>query len=369
VAGVRLIKVSKRYGKVIAVDNLTLNVKNGEFVTLLGPSGCGKTTTLELIAGLQEPDSGEIYIGDERVTDLPPHKRDVAMVFQNYALYPHMTVYENLAFGLKLRGYPKEEIDRRVKEVAELLHISELLNRKPKELSGGQQQRVALGRAIVRKPKVFLLDEPLSNLDAKLRLYMRAELKKLHEILKATIIYVTHDQAEALSLSDRIAVMNAGKLHQYGAPENIYHKPADEFVASFIGNPPMNLIRGNYEERDEGVFFISEEIFIRIPPPLACIIKEKSTSSSLILGFRPEHIHLYTEADMSLKQGANYIRAKVYAQEPMGVAMLYTLEIGNNLIKAVVPQSFKEIREKEVWILIPEDKMYFFDGNTGKALI
>ena len=234
-AKVRLEHVWKRFGKVVAVKDFNLETEDGEFVVFVGPSGCGKTTTLRMIAGLEEISEGKIYIGDRLVNDVPPKDRDIAMVFQNYALYPHMNVYENMAFGLRLRRYPKDEIDRRVKEAARILKIEHLLNRKPRELSGGQRQRVAMGRAIVREPKVFLMDEPLSNLDAKLRVEMRAEIAKLQRRLGVTTIYVTHDQVEAMSLADRIAVMRQGEIVQLGTPTEIYHAPADTFVGGFIG--------------------------------------------------------------------------------------------------------------------------------------
>lgn len=362
-AKVRIKKLTKTFGKVVAVDNLTLDIDDGAFVTLLGPSGCGKSTTLEIIAGLQDPTTGEVYIGDERVTDLSPRERNIAMVFQSYALYPHKSVYKNMSFGLELHGYSKEEIDKRVKKTAKLLNIKELLGRKPKELSGGQQQRVALGRAIVREPKVFLFDEPLSNLDAKLRLYMRAELKKLHEVLGTTTIYVTHDQAEAMSLADKIAVLKDGRLHQFDTPWSTYNHPADQFVAGFMGNPPMNFILGTCGKKDSRLIFTSEEITIDIPFPIADAIKRNSTSSRLTLGFRPEHISLHTKPDSGL------IKSKVYAQEPMGMNLLLTLEIGKELIKAITPQLPKKARSGEVWISIPEDKMYFFDEKTGKNLV
>lgn len=361
-AKVILENLTKTFGKVVAVDNLTLDIDDGAFVTLLGPSGCGKSTTLEIIAGLQNPTAGEIYIGEECVTNTPPRERDVAMVFQSYALYPHKNVYRNMSFGLELRGCPKEEIEKKVKKTAELLDMKELLDRKPKELSGGQRQRVALGRAIVREPRVFLLDEPLSNLDAKLRIYMRAELKKLHEILGTTIIYVTHDQEEAISLSDKIAVLKDGRLRQFSTPEDMYNHPADQFVAGFTGSPPMNFIPGTCAERNGRLIFTSEEITIDIPSPLADAIKRNSTSSRLTLGIRAENISLHTKSNSGL------IKTKLYAQELRGIDLLITLEIGKTLVKVITSQLPKKISD-EVWVSIPEDKMYFFDGKTGKCLV
>ncbi len=252
-AGLELKEVTKKFGKTMAVDRIDLDVKDKEFLVLVGPSGCGKTTTLRMVAGLEEVTEGEIYIGERKVNDVPPKDRDIAMVFQNYALYPHMNVYKNMAFGLKLRNLPREEIDRRVNDGARILGIEELLGRKPRELSGGQRQRVAMGRAIVRKPQVFLFDEPLSNLDAKLRVQMRGELAKLHERLETTIIYVTHDQIEAMTLANRIAVMDNGLIMQLGSPLEVYNNPRNLFVAGFIGSPAMNFLDVHVGEEDEAL--------------------------------------------------------------------------------------------------------------------
>ncbi|MCX7847152.1 MAG: sn-glycerol-3-phosphate ABC transporter ATP-binding protein UgpC, partial [bacterium] len=260
-ADVRLVNVKKVYeGNVVAVDNFNLEIKDKEFVVLVGPSGCGKSTTLRMVAGLEEITEGEIWIGDRLVNDVPPKDRDIAMVFQNYALYPHMTVYKNMAFGLMLRKYPKKEIHERVMEAARILGLEEYLNRKPKQLSGGQRQRVAVGRAIVRKPKVFLFDEPLSNLDAKMRVQMRTEISKLHARLQTTMIYVTHDQVEAMTMGDRIVVMKDGYIQQVADPITLYNQPANKFVAGFIGTPPMNFISGRIEREGEGLVFAAGSV-------------------------------------------------------------------------------------------------------------
>ncbi|MBC7189544.1 sn-glycerol-3-phosphate ABC transporter ATP-binding protein UgpC, partial [Candidatus Aerophobetes bacterium] len=272
-AEVRLRNVTKVFGKVVAVKNFTLDIKDGEFIILVGPSGCGKTTTLRTIAGLEEVTSGEIYIGDRLVNDVPPKNRDIAMVFQNYALYPHMNVYQNMAFGLKLRKVPKDEIDRVVKRTAELLGIRELLDRKPKELSGGQRQRVALGRAIVRNPKVFLFDEPLSNLDAKLRIAMRAELLDLHQRLKTTTIYVTHDQLEAMTMGDRIVVMNEGLIQQVDTPQNVYDHPINKYVAGFIGSPSMNFIECAIVKKNGDLYARTKGMELKIPKDKAKLVE------------------------------------------------------------------------------------------------
>src|SRR5271163_258739 len=252
-AQVALRNIVKTFDKTPAVRGIDLNIADREFIVLVGPSGCGKSTTLRMIAGLEECTEGEIYIGDQLVNDVPPKDRDIAMVFQNYALYPHMTVFENMSFGLRLKKFPKAEIKLRVENAARILDITELLDRKPRQLSGGQRQRVAMGRAIVRNPKVFLFDEPLSNLDAKLRVQMRTEIKKVHQKVKTTTVYVTHDQVEAMTLADRVVVMNAGRIEQVGSPNDLYHHPATRFVAGFMGSPAMNFIRCRLEENGAGL--------------------------------------------------------------------------------------------------------------------
>src|SRR5512137_1763721 len=264
-SNVILKKVVKRFGSVTAVDNLTIEIRDKEFAVLVGPSGCGKTTALRMIAGLETITSGEIFIVDTLVNEMAPKDRDIAMVFQNYALYPHMNVRDNLGFGLKMRGFPRQEIDSRVREAADILGIHDLLDRKPKELSGGQRQRVAVGRAIVRKPKVFLFDEPLSNLDAKLRVQMRAELSALHHRLQATMIYVTHDQVEAMTMGDRIVVLKDGLIQQIGTPLGLYNTPVNRFVAGFIGSPPMNFLKVSL--RDQGGKLMADEGSFQPPPP------------------------------------------------------------------------------------------------------
>src|SRR5262245_725119 len=289
VAKVQLERVSKRFGSVSAVDELTLEIADREFITLVGPSGCGKTTTLRMIAGLEKASAGNIYFDDDSVGHLPADHRDIAMVFQSYALYPHMNVYDNIGFALRMMRVPRPEIERRVKWAAEMLGITPLLRRKPRELSGGQRQRVALGRSVVREPACFLLDEPLSNLDAKLRGTMRGELKRLHLELKRTFIYVTHDQAEALTMSDRIAVMQDGRLQQYGAPGDIYNRPRNVFVAGFMGSPPMNILSGTLAVEDSLVRFVAPG-FVHILPPRLAVAARQAPNPSVMLGIRPESI-------------------------------------------------------------------------------
>ena len=362
-AKVVLKNLAKRFGAVTAVDNLNLEIKDKEFLTLLGPSGCGKTTTLRLIAGLENADEGKIYIGDELVNDMSPKDRDIAMVFQSYALYPHMSVYDNIAFGLKMRKLPEADIKKRVQEVVEILKIGELLKRKPKQLSGGQQQRVALGRAIARHPTVFLLDEPLSNLDAKLRVHMRVELKKLQQELAITTIYVTHDQVEAMTMSKRVAVMNEGKLQQLDSPQKIYDKPANMFVGGFIGSPAMNFIDFSLKKKDGGIICDAGCFELNIPTDLKQLIMDKATSSELKLGIRPEDISVLETQDRKS------IKTEVYAVQPMGSHKLVTLKIGENLILATAPSQFKLDEGENAGITFNMDNMHVFDKKTGTAII
>ena len=296
-AEVSIRKVVKNYdGGVQAVKGIDLEIEDREFVVLVGPSGCGKSTTLRMIAGLEEITDGEIWIGGDVVNDVPPRDRDIAMVFQNYALYPHMSVFDNMAFGLKLRKFPKDEIKRRVDEAARILDIGMLLERKPRALSGGQRQRVAMGRAIVRNPKVFLFDEPLSNLDAKLRVQMRTEIKKVHQTVKTTTVYVTHDQIEAMTLADRVVVMNHGVIEQVGSPQELYHHPATRFVAGFIGSPAMNFLPARVQDSANGGLSVHVTDSIVLPVPPARVDRYgKHKGKSMVLGLRPEHLFEYHE--------------------------------------------------------------------------
>src|SRR5271169_2463014 len=289
-AQVALRNIVKTFDRTPAVQGIDLDIADREFIVLVGPSGCGKTTTLRMIAGLEEATSGEIYIGDQLVNDVPPKDRDIAMVFQNYALYPHMTVFENMSFGLRLKKFPKPEIKERVQVAARILDITELLDRRPKQLSGGQRQRVAMGRAIVRNPKVFLFDEPLSNLDAKLRVQMRTEIKKIHQQVTTTTVYVTHDQVEAMTLADRVVVMNGGLIEQIATPQDLYHHPKTRFVAGFIGSPAMNFLRCRVEQNGVGLRArISDRVCLPIPQAQTSRY-QSLTGKELIFGLRPEHI-------------------------------------------------------------------------------
>ena len=321
-AQVSLVNVRKVYpGNIVAVHDASLGIERREFMVLVGPSGCGKTTLLRMIAGLEEISGGRIFIGDKVVNDIPPKDRDIAMVFQSYALYPHMTVFQNMAFALKLRKYPKEEIAKRVNEAAEILGIEKLLNRKPKELSGGQRQRVALGRAIVRKPQVFLFDEPLSNLDAKMRVQMRTEIKKLHQRLQATIIYVTHDQTEALTMGDRICVVKDGVIQQVADPLSLYEHPVNKFVASFIGSPPMNFLTGTIVKLDSKLFFQNGPFKVRVIDAHVPRLTE-FVNKEIVFGIRSEDI--YDKLFTSTASTDNTVRATCEVVEPMGAeAYLY----------------------------------------------
>jgi len=364
-ADVRLINVNKKFGSVVANENVNLHIKDGEFFTLLGPSGCGKTTTLRIIAGLETPDTGEIYIRDRLVNELPPGKRNIAMVFQNYALYPHMTVFDNIAFPLKVAKLPKTEIAIKVKWALELLRIEELENRKPRQLSGGQQQRVAVGRAVVRQPDVFLLDEPLSNLDALLRLRMRSELKRLSRDIKATVIYVTHDQVEAMTMAKRIAVMRYGKIEQLATPHGIYHRPRTKFIAGFIGSPPMNFLDGTLIEKKGKAYIDLGPFSTEIPPEAAKLIKEKATSSKVIFGIRPEDI-IIRKKKMP-KQVESYL-CEVYVVEPLGSELLVNLNIGENIVKVKTDPSLNVNIGEKAWTRFRKDKTHVFDSKTEELI-
>jgi multiple sugar transport system ATP-binding protein len=362
-AQVNLKNVRKTFGKVMAVDDFTLEVKDKEFMVFVGPSGCGKTTTLRMIAGLEDITAGEIQIGGRLVNRVPPKERDVAMVFQNYALYPHMSVFDNMAFGLKLKKMPKAEIRDRVNKTADLLGIGEFLRRKPRELSGGQRQRVALGRAIVRVPQVFLFDEPLSNLDAKLRIQMRLELKKLHERMESTSIYVTHDQIEAMTMGDRIVVMKDGLIQQVGAPLELYFRPVNRFVASFIGSPTMNFISARISGTTDDLSVTSSGLKLPVPRekagPLAAYIGKE-----VILGIRPDDLSTNMTAE---EKGS--MTAEVSVVQPVGSQIYLDVKIGdNNLIASVDAQT--QVRpHTEIILKARLENLHFFDPENQKAVV
>ena len=363
-ARVTIRNVTKRFGDVVAVNKVSLEAKDKEFLVLLGPSGCGKTTTLRCIAGLESPDEGEICIGDTLVNDLPPKDRDVAMVFQSYALYPHKKVFDNIAFPLKMRKVPKNEIEKRVRRIAKLLRITHLLDRKPRQLSGGEAQRVALGRAIIRDPRVFLMDEPLSNLDAKLRIHMRAELKRLQKDLGVTTVYVTHDQVEAMTMADEIVIMNLGAIQQVGDVHEIFEHPTSLFVAGFIGSPSMNFMDCTITEKNRSCFLDTGTFILPIPDDISKIIKEEATSSELILGVRPEDISLGKK-----RTPKKIVEAEVYVTEPLGSEIIVDLKVGDNLVKVKTTPDFEISIGEKAWIGFDKEKMHLFDKKTGKAII
>ena len=363
-AQVTLKNVTKRFGDFTAVQNVTLEIQDGELMVLVGPSGCGKTTLLRMIAGLEDVTEGEIWIGDRLVNDVPPRDRDIAMVFQNYALYPHMSVYDNIAFGLKLRKVPRREIDRRVRQVAELLGIADKLKSKPKELSGGQRQRVAVGRAIVREPQVFLFDEPLSNLDAKLRVHMRAELQELHRKLKTTTIYVTHDQVEAMTLGQRVAVLRGGVLQQVDTPKRLYDRPANVFVAGFIGSPAMNFLPGRLLEEDGGLVAQGPGFRLELPRPAA----ERASGSvgrEIWVGIRPEHLRPISGSD------SEALRVRVRVVEPLGSELIIHGDLpegGQEVVAKLDPEVNVAVGEELLLAPLPE-KIHLFDKETERSLL
>ena len=371
---VKLEHLTKRFGKVVAVNDLNLEIKDGEFMALLGPSGCGKTTTMLMIAGIYKPTKGHIYFNDVCVDDLPPKDRNVGMVFQSYALYPHMKVFDNIAFPLKLKKVPKDEIREKVKKVADFLEIGHLLDRKPAQLSGGQMQRVALARALVKEPDIFLMDEPLSNLDAKLRVVMRAEIKRLQKRLGITTIYVTHDQVEAMTMADRIAVLREGVLQQCAVPDELYLKPRNIFVGGFIGSPPMNfldcsLVEENHEHYlDLGVFKLW------IPSDIADLIMKNASGSELVFGIRPEDLKVTLTLPPEAKEAGQKskiqaIRSEIYVLEPLGKDVIINTKLGDTLVKVVAPPTIRPSVGETIWLNFDLDKMHIFDKKTELAVI
>jgi multiple sugar transport system ATP-binding protein len=356
--------VKKFSEEVIAVNNVNLEIQDKEFVVLVGPSGCGKTTTLRMVAGLEDITGGDIYIGDRIVNDVPPKDRNIAMVFQNYALYPHMTVYKNMAFSLKLRRTPKAEIDRRVKEAADILSIGELLQRKPKQLSGGQRQRVAVGRAIVRQPEVFLFDEPLSNLDAKLRVNMRAELIKLHDRLNATMIYVTHDQVEAMTMGDRIVVMRNGFIQQVGPPMEVYNQPQNQFVAGFIGSPPMNFIDARLVQ-DNGAMQIDLKGTRLTLPAEKAKVAEAYLNHEVVFGIRPEDIHPIAGMNGTYSEP---LRSTVEVLEPLGAEVILELSHHGTSFTARMDPQLRARMHDEIEVCFNMERCHLFDAKTEQAI-
>ena len=362
-ARVLLKNLNKKFDDTHAVKDVNLEIRDREFVVLVGPSGCGKTTTLRMVAGLEEISSGEISIDGRVVNDLPPMDRDIAMVFQNYALYPHMSVYENMAFGLKMRKFGREEIEKRVRQAADILGIQALLERRPRQLSGGQRQRVALGRAIVRHPRVFLFDEPLSNLDAKLRVQMRVELKRLHHRLETTAIYVTHDQVEAMTLGDRVVVMKDGLVQQVGEPLELYGRPANRFVASFIGSPAMNFAEVHVAESNGALWAESPGLRLRIPAARTEALR-RHAGSRIVLGVRPEALRIATGADPA----EQVLDTTVEVVEPLGNEILLDVRTGGQLMVARVDPATRVKVRDAVRLAVDPERLHFFDAKTEAAL-
>ena len=355
-ASVDIVNVRKSFGAVPIIKGVDVKIDDGDFVILVGPSGCGKSTLLRMIAGLENISAGEIRIGDKVVNNLPPKDRDIAMVFQNYALYPHMSVADNMAFSMKLRGAPQDEIDRRLKPAAEILGLTHLLDRYPRQLSGGQRQRVAMGRAIVRDPQVFLFDEPLSNLDAKLRVSMRTEIKELHQRLKTTTVYVTHDQIEAMTMADKIVVMHDGLVEQIGAPLELYDRPNNLFVAGFIGSPAMNFIKGRLKDGDPSVFVTAKG---GVELPVGSKAPASAQGRDLIYGVRPEHF----------RQSSTGAPARVVVVEPTGSETQVVAEIGGEELIAVFRERIFAKPEEHMRLDIAAESTHLFDAETGQRLV
>lgn len=365
-AQVRLENITKKFGAVTVIPQLDLTIPDNEFVVLVGPSGCGKSTTLRLIAGLEEITSGDLYIGKKRVNDMLPRDRDIAMVFQSYALYPHMSVWDNLAFGLKLRKIDKKEIAERVADVSEILGLKPFLRRRPKDLSGGQRQRVAMGRAIVRRPAVFLFDEPLSNLDAKLRAEMRREIAKLHQRLKTTIVYVTHDQVEAMTLADRVVAMKEGRVQQVGAPLALYSRPANLFVAGFIGTPQMNFIDGVLERRNDTILICAADAELGLELALPDRFESGDAEGrEVVLGIRPSDMAVGEKPARDCAQ----IKSTIEVREPMGAEIFLTLDTPGGPLQARVENDRKVAVGQNIELYLPADKIHLFDRKNGDSLL
>jgi multiple sugar transport system ATP-binding protein len=364
VAEIRFEHITKRFGSAVAVNDLNLTVHDHELLTLVGPSGCGKSTTLNILAGLEDPSEGLIYIDNRLVNEMPPGARDIAMVFQSYALYPHMTVRQNIGFGLKVRGMGKQEIERRVVEAAEVLGIGDLLNRRPKELSGGQRQRVALGRALTRDPKAFLLDEPLSNLDAQLRTQMRAELKILFARLQGTVVYVTHDQAEAMTLSDRLVVMRDGVVQQVGTPLEVYNRPNNMFVAKFLGSPSMNFVSGELQAQPhgDGLDVVAPNFRFALNGT-ASRLGGRPSPSGVVLGVRPEDVAV------SLQERDDALGCRVEVTEAMGSSTIVYATTGHHRIVASTEPDIQVRSGDSVWLTLNRAKVQFFDAATEQNLL
>jgi multiple sugar transport system ATP-binding protein len=364
-ASIRLEKLRKEFGDVVAVEGLDLEIADGEFAALLGPSGCGKTTTMNMIAGLESPTSGSVYFDGRPMNQVPPGKRGVGFVFQNYAIFTHMSVYENLGFGLKVRGCPEVELRREVNKVAELLQITDMLDKNAGRLSVNDMQKVALGRSMITKPRIFLLDEPFSNLDAAFRGYMRGELKRIQREVKQTMIYVTHDQIEAMSMADRIAVMSCGELYQWGTPDEVYNQPVNTFVARFIGSPNMNFLPCTYQVENGQGFLAHKGGDGRVPlDNKRCrLLEGRTNGSGLILGIRPEHMHVYPQPTPdALWQGT------VYAMEPLGPKTIAHVQVGDDIMQVIAAPDYRPHVGEPQWIAFDLEYMHIFDGSSREVI-
>lgn len=364
-ASIRLENLRKEFGAVVAVSSLDLEIADGQFAALLGPSGCGKTTTMNMIAGLEEPTAGKVFFDDKLMNDVPPGKRGVGFVFQNYAIFTHMTVYENIGFALKIRGCPEVELRREVGRLAELLQLTHMLDSNAGRLSVNDMQKVALGRSMITKPRIFLLDEPFSNLDAAFRAFMRGELKRIQREVRQTMIYVTHDQVEAMSMADMIAVMDFGVLQQWGTPDEVYNQPVNTFVARFIGSPNMNLLPCVYRAENGQGFLVQKHGGARVPldDRRRQLLEERNGGRGLILGIRPEHLHVYPEpAPDTLWQGIGY------ALEPLGPKSIVHVQLGDNIIQVVVPATYRTCVGFQQWVSLDQDYLHIFDGETEEVI-
>jgi ABC-type sugar transport system ATPase subunit len=367
-ASIRWENLTKDFGQVVAVNNLNLECKDGEFLCLLGPSGCGKTTTLRMTAGLETPTTGTIYFDDQPITHLSPRERNVAMVFENYALYPHKTVYKNISYPLELRNISKQEMDEKVRHAAKMLEIDMLLDRTPREISGGQKQRVGIARAMVREPAAFAMDEPLSHLDAKLRAYMRAELKRLQKDLGVTTVFVTHDQLEAMTMADQVAVMNFGVLQQHGTPQELYRQPSNVFVAKFIGEPSMNLLNCEMQDEGEQTHLVGDGIRLDLPLEIRQKLHERTNEREVLLGIRPQHLNLHREGALQAN-GHNVVNGTVYVSEPLGTEVLVRVRVGKELVQVMTTDEIQVDLDEPVILEIPPDRFFLFDIKSEKRIV
>jgi len=366
-ASIRWENVTKDFGRVIAVKELNLDCGDGEFLALLGPSGCGKTTTLRMTAGLETPTRGTIYFDDKPINHLAPRERNIAMVFENYALYPHRTVYKNISYPLELLNLPKSTIDQKVRHAAKLLEIDPLLDRYPKEISGGQKQRVGIARALVREPSAFAMDEPLSHLDAKLRAYMRAELKRLQKDLGITTVFVTHDQLEAITMADRVAVMNLGVLQQHGTPQELFGQPNNVFVARFIGEPSMNLLPCKMEAAGDQIHLVGEGMHVSLNPQARQKVLEQTSNAELLFGARPQHITVHHGTLQG--NGQNILTGTVYVSEPLGAEQLVRVRVGKEIMSILTEDTLKVDMDEPVSLVVAPDRFFLFDSVTEKRVL